>query len=109
MLVQGRGFDGRFAAVMSLWEFAMGEHVFRVLLGDIELVRVTCQKCHATVEVKLDELAATFKCSKCLACAEPLTLRDGSCELGELQGALLALRAAAKTLTVEFPIVLPKE
>jgi hypothetical protein len=85
----------------------MGEHIFRVLLQDISVVRVTCCSCQAAVEVKLDKLAQTFRLGKCLGCGDKLTRQDGSGELGELEGAILSLTQNS-ALEIEFPIKLPK-
>lgn len=46
----------------------MGEHIFRVLLEELQTARVRCKTCNGVTEVPLENLEAVFENSKCPCC-----------------------------------------
>ncbi len=92
-----------------------------VSLGELETVRVTCNKkdpktqevCGTAIEFKLLEFMGSPLFKACPGCDQPLGYDPGSSPkdaLGTLSKAISALKALAteKGLAIEFPIDAPK-
>ncbi len=85
----------------------MSEKLLRILLDELETVRVVCQSptCGAIVEVSLEALAKTFAERKCRVCNAEFDLTPtGVSSLAALARAIQACRNAKECYRVQFVI-----
>lgn len=86
----------------------MGEHIFRVFLEDLKMVRVTCKHCQRTTECAIEKLADAFNNGNCPLCKTKVLPQMNSAELGDLCMAIDHILRRSSDISVEFPITLPE-
>lgn len=80
----------------------MGEHILKVLLDELNTVRLACTKCEGVSEVRHDSIMPNFKNHQCPFCGNPIAQSTLEA-LSDLQSSLMRLRSAT-TLRIEFPV-----
>jgi hypothetical protein len=85
---------------------AMVEHILKINVSELQVVRLTCRQCKATAEMKIDALTdRTTKCT-CPFCQKPYLYggdRAGGTPFEELRQSLKSVREA-NNLDMEFVI-----
>jgi hypothetical protein len=88
----------------------MSEQILRVLIGEVESIRVTCNKCKSSVDLSLD--TAILECSgKCKVCGR-VYYASGEDPIIALARSVKDVQSALKSdgcfISVSLPVDLPE-
>jgi hypothetical protein len=94
----------------------MSEEVLRVLLKDLETVRVRCMECDSVVEVSIQKLSMIFGRQVCPCCQSQFYDRDKERERGQIGNPFEKLAEALDLfaevkgkMAVEFQVAKPSQ
>ena len=90
----------------------MGENIFKVNLGELNIVRFVCAICHNAVEFTADNPPQSLRNGNCPCCAVPTS--QSGVQPKQFVAFLQSLAILRETKTdgvgaIQFPIKLPSE
>jgi hypothetical protein len=86
----------------------MGEHILKLGVGELQTARLTCQVCHATAEVAIEDLGVRFQDCRCPFCQAPY-LAGGAVNPNPFERLRTALKSVREASNLKFEFVIPAD